>query len=83
MAEAIVGGPLLAVGKHLVGLVHLLETHLGRLVAGIAVGMELHRALPERGLEFDLGAGLRDAQRLVIIALGHQRTLFSASRLVT
>ena len=45
VAETVVEGALLRVGQHLVGLGRLLETPLGLLVAGVAVGVELHRQL--------------------------------------
>src|SRR2546428_161188 len=50
-AELIVFLALLRVAKDLVGLVELLESSLGRLVAGVDVGMVLARQLPERGFD--------------------------------
>ena len=45
MAEAVVGGALLLVLQDVVGLVDFLELCLAVLVAGIAVGVPLHREL--------------------------------------
>ena len=71
MAEAVVGGALLRVRQRLIGLVQFLELRLGRLVAGIAVGMALHRRLAEGDLQLDVGRGPGDAENFVIVALGH------------
>ena len=71
VAEAVVGGALLAVGEDLVGLVDFLELDLGVLVAGIAVRVALHRELAEGGLQLRLAGGLADAQDLVVVALRH------------
>ena len=71
MAEAIIGGPFVAVLEDVVGLVEFFEFMLAFGVARIAVRMMLHGELAESGLEFGLAAGARDAQDLVIIALGH------------
>ena len=73
MAEAVVGRALLAVREDLIGLVDFLELDLGFLVARIAVRVVLHRELAEGGFHLRLGRGLRDAEDLVIVALGHQR----------
>ena len=50
MAEAVIGGPLLRVLQDVVGLVDFLELGLGRLVAGIGIGMELLGELADRRL---------------------------------
>ena len=71
MAEAVIGGALIAVLEDVVGLVEFFELVLAVGVARIAVRVMLHGELAERGLELDLGAGARDAQDLVIVALGH------------
>src|SRR5262249_30168094 len=71
VAEAIIGGALVAVLEDVVGLVELLEAVLAFLVARVAVRVVLHGELAERGLELDLGGRARDAQYLVIVALGH------------
>ena len=56
MAETVIGGALVAVLEHLIGLVDFLELVLALGVARIAVRVMLHRELAEGGLEFDLGA---------------------------
>ena len=71
MAEAIVGAALLVVLQDVVGLVDFLEARLGLLVAGIAVGMELHRELAIRLLQVVRARIPRHAQGGVIILLGH------------
>jgi hypothetical protein len=45
MAVAVVGGALVGVAQHLVGLAGLLELLFGRVVAGVAVRMVLERLL--------------------------------------
>ena len=72
MAEAVIGRALLAVGEGLVGLVDFLELDLGLVVARVAVRVILHRELAEGGFQLRLGRRLRDAENLVIVALGHQ-----------
>src|SRR5690606_11525539 len=52
MAEAVIGRALLRVLEALIGLVDLLELVLAGLVAGVAVGVELHGELAERTLQF-------------------------------
>ncbi len=50
MAEAVIGGALLLVLQDVIGLVDFLEVRLAVLVAGIAIGMPLHRELAVRRL---------------------------------
>ena len=67
-AEAVVVGALLLVGKHGVGLVDLLELHLG---IGIVrdIGVDLTRLLQKRALDGPrIGIAL-DAQHLVVVPL--------------
>src|SRR5262249_3550163 len=71
VAEAVIGGALVAVLEHLVGLVDLLEAMLAVLVARIAVRVMLHRGLAERGLDFRIARRPLNAERLVVVALGH------------
>src|SRR3954465_8262040 len=71
MAETVISRTLLRVGEGLVGLIHLLEAYLGGLVAGIAVGVALHRRLPKGGFQLRVGGAAGDAKCLVIIAFGH------------
>src|SRR5215216_330787 len=72
MPEAIVSGALLIVLEDVIGFVDFLEPVFAVLVAGIAVGMPLHRQFAKRGFEFRVGGGAGDFERLVIAALGHQ-----------
>ena len=71
MAETVIGGALVGVLQDLIGLAEFLEFVLGRVVAGIAVGMMF---LGERAIG-DLhllgGAGARNAKDLVIVPLAH------------
>src|SRR5690606_21795140 len=64
MTETVVGGALLRILQRLVGFVDFLELVLARVVAGIAVRMELHGKLAERNLEFLLVRALLDAKGL-------------------
>src|SRR5690606_13468631 len=57
-----------------------LELVLGLGIAGIAVGMKLHRLLAEGGFQFDLGAGPGHFENFVIIAFGHRQPLANAFR---
>src|SRR5262245_15954713 len=82
MAETIVGGALIAVLEHVVGLVDLLETMLAILVAWIAIRVVLHGELAERGLELGLGLPACHAQDLVVVALAHDQRVPSCSAAV-
>ena len=57
MAKTVVGGALLRVAQALIGFVQFLETRFRRLVAGMSVGMALHRRLAEGDLHLDFGRG--------------------------
>jgi hypothetical protein len=73
VAEAVVGGALLRILQRLVGLADFLEGVLGRLVAGVGIGV---KALGQRaigGLDLFVIGGPGDPENLVIIALGHGR----------
>jgi hypothetical protein len=76
MAELVVGGPLLGVGEHLVGLLGLLEFLLRllgrRVLALVAVRVVLHGQLAVGLLDVFLGRVLRHAQDVVVVALGHR-----------
>src|SRR5262245_51093839 len=73
MAEAVIGRALVAVFEDVVSLVDLLELMLGRLVAGIAVGMVLLGELAVRAFDV-LDRGLtRNAKDFVIAALAHRQ----------
>ena len=69
VAVLIVELALLGIGEDLVGLGQLLEALLGRVVAGVAVGMALHRQPTVSLLDFGAFAAALEAQNLVIIAL--------------
>ena len=60
VAVTIVGGPFLAVRKVLIGLVEFLEPRFGLFVAGMAVGMALHRRLAESRLQLRVRGGPGD-----------------------
>ena len=57
MAETVIGGALVAVLEHVIGFVDFLEFVLAILVAGIAVGMPLHRELAIGGFQFAVVRG--------------------------
>ena len=65
---------LLGVGQDGVGLVDVLESPLGRRVAGVAVRMVLARQLPERLLDVDLTGRAGDPEDLVVVAVLHRRS---------
>src|SRR4051812_6607960 len=73
MAEALIGGALVGVLEHVVGLVELLEFMLAILVAGIAVRMVLHRELAVRGLHIGLARTALNTQDFEVISLCHYR----------
>ena len=77
VAVAVVALPLLAVGEHLVGLRALLEARLRRRVAGVAVGVVLHRHLAVLPLDDVAVGGPLDGEDLVVVALGgHEGACF-------
>src|SRR5262249_55890250 len=65
--ELVVLFPLLGVAEDLVGLVDPFELRLGRLIAGIDVGVMLARELPVGLLDFFFARVLRDAERRVVV----------------
>ena len=71
VAEAIVGGALVAVGEDRVGLGRFLELLLGRVVARVAIGVVLERQLAVGALDLPVRGRARDAQDLVVVALSH------------
>src|SRR5262249_36737855 len=73
VAEAVVGGALVGILEHLVGLVDLLEAGLAALVAGVAVGMPFHGELAECGLQVAVAGLALDLQNLVVAAFRHAR----------
>src|SRR5438270_908057 len=72
MAEPVVSGALLLVLQDVIGFVDFLEMMLAILVAGIAIGVPLHRELAVRRLHLRVGRGARYAENFVVVALGHQ-----------
>ena len=80
MAEAVIGGALVAVLQDLVGLVDFLEAVLAVVVARIAIGMKLHRQLAEGGLQLGLAAGALNAEDFVVVALGHAAAPLASAR---
>ena len=82
VAEAIVAGALVAVAEDRVGLGRFLELLFGRLVALVAIGVELQRELAIRALDLLIGGGAGDLEDLVVIALAHDAfaTFTSAGR---
>src|SRR6516225_5195826 len=73
VAEAVIGRALVGILEDLVGLVDLFEADFATLVAGIAIGVPLHRELAEGGLQFTVVRRAFDPQNVVIAALGHAR----------
>src|SRR6516225_4134507 len=73
VAEAVIGRALVGILEDLVGLVDLFEADFAALVAGIAIGVPLHRELAEGGFQLTLVRRALDPQNVVIAALGHAR----------
>jgi len=71
MPIAIIRGALFLVAEDVVSLADLLEFLLGSFVAGVLVGMELHRQLAVGLLHLVSGGSFADAEDFVIVALGH------------
>ncbi len=82
VTEAVVASALVVVGEHGVGLGRFLEFVLGRLVAGIPIGMVLKRELAVRALDLRIGGRLADAENFVVVAPAHDAfaTLTRAGR---
>ena len=77
MAEAVIGRALLWIAEALIGLVQFLEAGLGLRVAGMAIGMALHRRLAKGDLHLDFGRGAGNPENFVVIALGHGQVVES------
>ena len=71
MAEAVVGRSPLVVLQDVIGLADFLELDLGGVVAGILVGMKLHRQLAIGGLQDLDRRALLASQGFVITTLAH------------
>ncbi len=67
---AVVGGALLRVHQHLVGLAEFLESLFGLVIAGILVRMKLDRKFAVGSLDFLFGGLAANFQDFVIVALG-------------
>src|SRR4051794_9917797 len=72
VAEAVIGGALVAVLEYFIGFVEFAEPVFAFGVARIAIRMMLHGELAEGRLEIDLGAGALNAQDFVIVAFAHR-----------
>ena len=70
-AVAVVLGAASGIREDRVGLVDRLEPLLGLVVARVPVGMVLERELPEGLLDLAFARVPRDAEELVVVALGH------------
>ena len=70
MAEAVIGGALVAVLQDFIGFVDFLELDFAGGIARILVRMPFHRELAERRLELGIVRGPFDFQGFVIAALG-------------
>src|SRR5690349_22374157 len=73
VAEAVVSGALVRILEDFISLVDLLEADFATLVAGIAIGMPLHRELAEGGFQCTFVRGALDPQDVVVATLGHAR----------
>ncbi len=71
MAELVVGGALLRIGQHIVGLLGFLEPGFGLVIVLIAVRMVLHRETPVSFLQISFVGVPGYAQNFVIIAFRH------------
>ncbi len=72
VAVAVVGGAFVGILEHLVGLGDFLEHFLGRLAAGIFVGMILDRLLAIGFLDLLLRGIPAHAEQFIIVFLGHE-----------
>ncbi len=71
VAEAIVGGALLRIAEHLIGLAAFLESLLGFLVAGIAVGMMLEGQLAVSRFQLLVGGRAGNPEDFVVVGFDH------------
>src|ERR1700753_221274 len=70
VAEAVIGGALVAVLEDLIGLVDFLELDFALGIAGIFVRMPFHRQLAERCLQPGVVGSALDFKGFVVAALG-------------
>jgi uncharacterized membrane protein len=68
MTITVVGGALVAIGKHRVGFTALFEFVFRVRIVGIAVGMELERQFAIGALDLLIGGGAGYAQHLIVVA---------------
>src|ERR1700683_4618238 len=71
VAVTIVGGALLRVAQHLIGLAACLESLLRFGIAGIAIGMMLQGQLAIRGFQLLIGRRAGNAKDFVVIGFNH------------
>ena len=71
MAVAVVGGALVGVAEHLVGLAGLLEFFFGGVIAGVEVRMVLASLLAIGALQLLVAGVARDAENFVIVCFAH------------
>src|SRR4030081_1324954 len=72
MTVAIVSRPFLRIRQRLIGFVQFLELKFGLRIAGIAVGMTLHRRLAEGRFHLGVRAAFGNAKNLVIVPSHHR-----------
>ena len=74
VTETVVGRALLIVLQDVVGFVEFLEFDFGAVIAGIAIGMQLHRELAVFRLQFGNAGALLAPKGLVIATLHDRNT---------
>src|SRR5690606_19466872 len=72
MAELVIGGTLLRVGKHFIGFLDLLEVRLRFLVPRVAVRVILHGKTPVCLLQFGIRRVALYTQNLVVVPFAHR-----------
>src|ERR1700719_3861249 len=72
MTVAIVSRPFLRIRQGLVGFVQFLELNFGFRIAGVAVGMTLHRRLAESRFHLGVRAAFGNAENFVIVPSHHR-----------
>ncbi len=77
MTEAVVEAALLGIGQNRIGFGRLLEPIFRGLVAGVPIGMRLHRDLPVGALELALVGRSGDAEHFVVVAFAHALATFT------
>ena len=77
MPEAVVEAALLGIGQNRIGFGRLLEPIFRGLVAGLSIGMRLHRDLPVGALQLALVGRSGDAEHVVVVAFAHAFATFT------